>query len=45
MHAECAACGVLKAERVLNMRLRKLIDTLYLKLERVWWYKWICTSS
>ena len=32
MCAECTACEILKAERVLNTRLRKLIGTLYLKL-------------
>ena len=45
MHAECTACGILKAERVLNARLRKLIGILYLKLGRVRWYKWSCTNS
>ena len=30
MHAECAACGILKAERILNARLKKLIGALYL---------------
>ena len=34
MCAECAACGILKAERVLNARLKKLIGMLYLKLGR-----------
>ena len=43
--AECTACEILKAERVLNTRLRKLIGVLYLKLERARWYKWSCTSS
>ena len=36
---------VLKAERVLNTRLRKLIVTSYLKLGGVWQYKWSCTGS
>ena len=45
MHTECTACEILKAERVLNTRLRKLIGMLYLKLGRVWWYKWSCTSG
>ena len=45
MHTECAACGILKAERVLNVRLRKLIGALYLKLRRVRWFKWSCTSG
>ena len=34
MHAECAACGILKVERVLDARLEKLIGMLYLKLGR-----------
>ena len=33
---EYAACEILKAERVLNARLRMLIGVLYPKLERVW---------
>ena len=45
MHAECTACEILKAERVLNMRLRKLIGVLYPKLGRVRWYKWSCASG
>ena len=44
-HAEYAACEILKAERVLKARLRMLIGMLYLKLERVWWYKWSCASG
>ena len=32
---ESTACVILKAERVLNMRLRKLIGGLYSKLGRV----------
>ena len=43
--AEYAVCEILKAERVLKVRLRMLIGALYPKLERVWWYKWSCTSS
>ena len=42
---EYAACKILKAERVLNARLRMLIGMLYLKLERVQQYKWNCTSG
>ena len=42
---EYAACKILKAERVLNVRLRMLIGTLYLKLERVQWYKWSCARG
>ena len=34
MCIECAACGILKAERVLDARLEKLIGALYLKLGR-----------
>ena len=45
MHAECTAHGILKAERVLNARLWKLIGVLYLKLERAQWYKWSCASG
>ena len=45
VRAECRACEILKAERLLNARLRKLIGMLYLKLGRVWWYKWSCASS
>ena len=45
MHAECSARGILKAERVLKSRMRKLIGALYLKLGRAWWYKWSCASS
>ena len=33
MCAECAACEILKAERVLNARLRMLIGVLDQKLE------------
>ena len=43
--AEYAACKILKAERVLNVRLRMLIGMLYLKLEGVRWYKWSCASG
>ena len=42
---ECAACGILNAERALNARLKKLIGALSLRLRRVWWYKWSCTSG
>ena len=45
MHAECTACVILKAERVLNARLKKLIGMLYPKLGGVRWYKWSCISS
>ena len=45
MHAECTACEILKAERVLNTRLRKLIGVLYPKRGRVRWYKWSCASG
>ena len=45
MCTEYAACEILKAERVLNVRLRMLIGALYLKLERVQQYKWSCTSG
>ena len=39
MRTECTACEILKAERVLNVRLRKLIGALYPKLGEVRWYK------
>ena len=42
---ECTACEILKAKRVLNTRLMKLIGVLYLNLGRVRWYKWSCASS
>ena len=45
MCTECTACEILEAERVLNMRLRKLIGVLYLKLGRVRYYKWSYASS
>ena len=45
MCAECTACEILKAERILNTRLRKLIGTLYPKLGRVRWYKWSFASG
>ena len=45
MHAECTACEILEAERVLNTRRRKLIGMLYPKLGGVRWYKWSCTSG
>ena len=45
MCTECAAHGILNAERVLNARLRKLIGAMYLKLRRAWWYKFSCASG
>ena len=45
MRAEYAACEILKAERVLNVRWRMLIGALYPKLEVVRQCKWSCTSS
>ena len=42
---EYTACEILKAERVLKVRLRMLIGMLYPKLERVQWYKWSCASG
>ena len=45
MHTECTACEILKAERVLNARLRKLIGMLYPRLGGVRWYKWSCASG
>ena len=40
MRTECRACEILKAEWLLNVRLKKLIGVL----GRVRWYKWSCAS-
>ena len=42
---EYVACGILKAERILNVRLWMLIGALYQKLESVRRYKRSCTYS